>query len=653
MKLQGLPSEEKYGIVFQNENVKRKFKELLMNSCPLCEAKYGKFDDLKRHIRHKHEKQYCDICVKNLKVFPKEFRVYSRKELVEHRKTGDRDDTSHKGHPQCNFCNERYYDNDELLLHLRRNHFWCHFCENDGRQDYYCNYDDLRSHFRDDHFLCEEKECSLEKFTSVFRSDIDLKAHRLAKHSKKLSKVATKQARQVCVEIDYGKRKPHRDRIYNDRNPRGKQEMAAQKTATSDGVSDGDSEATALADASKESANGAVSSDPIVSDKNESGNAEMAGKSLNANAPIFLPSETVSGVSTQVSSSADATTDPAKGLKTEVVGKQWSRVIMGPISHDYGADFPSIQNSGARPKTSPPLQYENNRKVDKMAKRAPANHNNSQKNDRPGALLDSSKIAKAPPGLERSSSTRKMLPPGINIAPNTLLNSNSVASSAPPGLGQTSEKNKTGSSVQERNAALVCLIQSLLSDENFSRFKNQSGRFRRSEIDDSSYYIFISQLFGKNLDVIFYELVDLLPEREKQIQLLQLHGTIRKIKSSKQGGKPVTESKNAWQDEGAGFSSAGIVSNGKNAAATKSGAMPDAPSKAKGNASSGDQSQVTKDTPAHNLYGAPLSKKELERHIVKPTELDFPALPAMSLPQKSWRKKASPNPIPNAWGKSA
>ena len=413
------------------------------------------------------------------------------------------------------------------------------------------------------------------------------------------------------------------------------------------------SEATALADASKESANGAVSSDPIVSDKNESGNAEMAGKSLNANAPIFLPSETVSGVSTQVSSSADATTDPAKGLKTEVVGKQWSRVIMGPISHDYGADFPSIQNSGARPKTSPPLQYENNRKVDKMAKRAPANHNNSQKNDRPGALLDSSKIAKAPPGLERSSSTRKMLPPGINIAPNTLLNSNSVASSAPPGLGQTSEKNKTGSSVQERNAALVCLIQSLLSDENFSRFKNQSGRFRRSEIDDSSYYIFISQLFGKNLDVIFYELVDLLPEREKQIQLLQLHGTIRKIKSSKQGGKPVTESKNAWQDEGAGFSSAGIVSNGKNAAATKSGAMPDAPSKAKGNASSGDQSQVTKDTPAHNLYGAPLSKKELERHIVKPTELDFPALPAMSLPQKSWRKKASPNPIPNAWGKSA
>ena len=396
----------------------------------------------------------------------------------------------------------------------------------------------------------------------------------------------------------------------------------------------------------------------------------MAGKALNAKAPIFVPSEAVAGVNTQVSSMADATNDPAEGSKTKVAGKQWSRIIMGPVGHDYRADFPSIQNGGARPKTSPPLQYENSRKADKTVKRASAYHNNSQ-NDKPEALVNNSKIAKAPPGLERSDSARRMLPPGMNITTtNTLLNSTTVASSAPPGLVQTNasgpaaqggkfEKKITSGSVQERNARLVSLIKDLVSGENFDRFRNQSGRFRRSEIDYSTYYSFIRQLFGKNLDIIFNELVDLLPEREKQIQLLKLHSTIGTTKSSILESSPMTKSTNAWQDEGAGFSSTDVLSKGKNAAPAKSRTMPDGPSKANGNASSGDQSQVMKkkqhkDTPACNVCGIPLSnKKELERHIVIHTEMDFPALPTLSHPQKSWRKKASHNPIPSAWAKSA
>lgn len=40
---------------------------------------------------------------------------------------------------------------------------------------YYDTYDDLRIHFRKEHFLCEEEDCKEEKFTSVFRTEIDLK----------------------------------------------------------------------------------------------------------------------------------------------------------------------------------------------------------------------------------------------------------------------------------------------------------------------------------------------------------------------------------------------------------------------------------------------------------------------------------------------
>ena len=37
------------------------------------------------------------------------------------------------------------------------------------------SYDYLREHFRSEHYLCEEGECKEEKFTSVFRSEIDMK----------------------------------------------------------------------------------------------------------------------------------------------------------------------------------------------------------------------------------------------------------------------------------------------------------------------------------------------------------------------------------------------------------------------------------------------------------------------------------------------
>ena len=229
MTVNRMLSNLKYGIFFESMEIKKKFQDLLLNKCPLCGEKSARFEDLRRHVRHKHEKQYCDICVQNLKIFPHEFRVYTRSELVTHRKSGDSDDKSYKGHPQCEFCNERYFDNDELLLHLRKNHFWCHFCEKDGKQEYYETYEDLRAHFGSEHFLCEENECLHEKYTSVFRTDIDYQAHKVAKHSKKLTKMAAKQARQLNVEIDYGTRKQYQQRLNGERRLPSRQERASKK----------------------------------------------------------------------------------------------------------------------------------------------------------------------------------------------------------------------------------------------------------------------------------------------------------------------------------------------------------------------------------------------------------------------------------------
>ena len=69
-------------------------------------------------------------------------------------------------------------DSDELFRHLRRDHFFCHFCDADGKQVYYDNYDKgLREHFKQEHYLCEEGDCVNEQFTSAFRDEIDLKGN--------------------------------------------------------------------------------------------------------------------------------------------------------------------------------------------------------------------------------------------------------------------------------------------------------------------------------------------------------------------------------------------------------------------------------------------------------------------------------------------
>ncbi|MBN3306820.1 ZN598 ligase, partial [Amia calva] len=142
-------------------------------------------------------------------IFTHERKWYNRKDLARHRTQGDPDDTSHRGHPLCKFCDDRYLDNDELLKHLRRDHYFCHFCDSDGAQEYYSDYDYLREHFRDQHYLCEEGRCSTEQFTHAFRSEIDYKAHKASSHSK--NRAEARQNRHIDLQFSYAPRHPRRN----------------------------------------------------------------------------------------------------------------------------------------------------------------------------------------------------------------------------------------------------------------------------------------------------------------------------------------------------------------------------------------------------------------------------------------------------------
>lgn len=143
----------------------------------------------------------CDLCTDNLKIFSNERKYYTRKELARHRKTGDPDETSYRGHPLCKFCDVRFVDEDDLHSHLRREHFYCHFCDPSGLNHFYGDYSALRDHFLADHYLCKECDCQEEKFTCAFRSEIDLQAHIAQLHSQNMSKSDLKKAKTLSLDI--------------------------------------------------------------------------------------------------------------------------------------------------------------------------------------------------------------------------------------------------------------------------------------------------------------------------------------------------------------------------------------------------------------------------------------------------------------------
>ncbi|EFA07884.1 E3 ubiquitin-protein ligase ZNF598 [Tribolium castaneum] len=209
--------DRKFGLIFCTEEIKKAYQRLLEFRCAICTKANGRrctfytFQQLKDHMRREHNLVYCDLCVENLKIFCFERRCYTKQELGYHRRKGDPDNTSHRGHPLCEFCDTRFMDSDELFRHLRRMHLFCHFCDADGKHQYYNSMEDLQRHFREEHHLCEEGECSNMPLTAVFRTDIDLKAHIATEHGRHLSKSANKQARTLEFEFTLAPR-PGSDR---------------------------------------------------------------------------------------------------------------------------------------------------------------------------------------------------------------------------------------------------------------------------------------------------------------------------------------------------------------------------------------------------------------------------------------------------------
>ncbi|KAL1852252.1 hypothetical protein Plec18170_005977 [Paecilomyces lecythidis] len=205
--------DDNLGIKYEKDEIFEDTVLLLRYNCPDedCDVACLGWPDLHRHVKTKHGKVMCDLCTRNKKVFTHEHQLFTAAELRKHEKYGDNNpgeinQSGFRGHPECGFCRQRFYGDDELYSHCRDKHERCHICDRrsgNRQQQYYIDYNALEDHFQKDHFLCLDKECLEKKFV-VFESQMDLKAHQLEAHPNGLSKDARRDARLVDMSaFDY------------------------------------------------------------------------------------------------------------------------------------------------------------------------------------------------------------------------------------------------------------------------------------------------------------------------------------------------------------------------------------------------------------------------------------------------------------------
>ncbi|KAK3048141.1 hypothetical protein LTR09_010480 [Extremus antarcticus] len=196
------------GIAYEKQEIFEDTVLLLRYNCPDsdCDVACLGWPDLHRHVKAVHHKTMCDLCIRNKKVFAHEHELFTQQELRKHEKSGDDnpgaiDQSGFKGHPECAFCRQRFYGDDELEKHER-----CHVCDRrtgGPNPQYFIDYNDLEQHFGKAHFPCLDNECLEKKFV-VFDSQMDLKAHQLEAHPNGMSKDVRRDARRVDLSsFDY------------------------------------------------------------------------------------------------------------------------------------------------------------------------------------------------------------------------------------------------------------------------------------------------------------------------------------------------------------------------------------------------------------------------------------------------------------------
>ncbi|KAG9024473.1 Peptidyl-prolyl cis-trans isomerase B [Tulasnella sp. JGI-2019a] len=193
--------DKKLSMYYETEEMLKNCINLLRSNCPNADCDFTTLGwvGLKRHVRDRHNKQLCDLCISHKKIFPHEHAIYTPDQYPIHMPSFRRSpgykgkekevkvDMAMEIHPMCSFCQQCFYGDDELHSHLRGRHEECFVCKNQGiTYQYFQNWIKLQLHFKEDHHPCTHPLCLEQKFV-VFPTEMDLKTHSIEVHGDALT----------------------------------------------------------------------------------------------------------------------------------------------------------------------------------------------------------------------------------------------------------------------------------------------------------------------------------------------------------------------------------------------------------------------------------------------------------------------------------
>ncbi|KNC79043.1 hypothetical protein SARC_08548, partial [Sphaeroforma arctica JP610] len=488
---------EDYGIYYEDKHVKDWVLNQFKYICQEEQQEFPNINSLKAHTKAEHSLFYCDLCVQNVKIFFSEQVRYTKANLNKHRKKGDSEYQSAKGHPMCKFCETRFFDNDALFEHLRQKHYQCPICTKNGdAYAFYADYDRLEEHFQTDdtHIQCQEPECLEAKFI-VFGSQLEYKAHYAQEHGKNMTQSERRKATTLDLEFQYASSSSSyrgRDNGFGGGGGRGARGGRGGGRGGRDRERDWDR------DRDRNDRNRNNSRSPVRGEHNEYSHRGRSGGGR------------------------------GRGIGDPTIGNDRGagRGRGSKPKPNTDANFASIQGEFSSTTTSSNNNNKNNNGT--ATNNNSSNNSNESKSGRRkaptgfGTTLNHSEIASQANASNESG--KRHLSKEFK-RPEGPTSNDRPKSPAKKGAVSQTEMAPIPQNAAERNSVLIQDIKEALSYDpvKFQEFKTISKAYRTNALTSGEYYLQFNKLLGPRAASLFSELVSLLPELNKQKELLAYH----------------------------------------------------------------------------------------------------------------------------------
>jgi len=184
---------------FGDDTIRRAAGQLLGYRCQMegCEKRDVAFNTLKKleeHLWHSHWRQLCNVCLHHRPAFVCEQRAYASNDMERHFREGDAAfmSTEHPtssaasvpAHPKCEFCGQRFFNDESLLAHMQMKHEVCNLCDSLGwKNEYYLNPKCLSRHYQECHYVCAHPDCATGGYRQIaFADEKGLEDHYVRVH---------------------------------------------------------------------------------------------------------------------------------------------------------------------------------------------------------------------------------------------------------------------------------------------------------------------------------------------------------------------------------------------------------------------------------------------------------------------------------------